>query len=315
MSISKLERTIAAVAGLGLALASGAASADSAFNLPQGVTPISHWVYGLHMHTFWICVGIAVVVFGIMLISIIFHRKSRGAVAANFHENIYIEMAWTIVPAIILIIMAVPAVNVLVKMEDYSKPDMSIKVTGYQWLWKYDYVNNGISYYSKLAEDSNRARMMGSRLSPFDVKHYIRDVDHPLVVPTGKKIRLMITSGDVIHSWWVPDFGAKTDAIPGYINQMWIKVEKPGTYRGQCAELCGRGHAFMPIVVVAKTPADFRKWVKAHGGHLPNKPQAGGATINRGRQPAPNATQPPPQTTPPGEKPQTNPPAHSGSAS
>ncbi|HET6655356.1 MAG TPA: cytochrome c oxidase subunit II [Gammaproteobacteria bacterium] len=299
MSISKLERALVATLVLGLALASGAASANpaaaSAYNMPEGVTPISHWVYGLHMHTFWICVGIAVVVFGAMLISIIFHRKSRGAVAANFHENIWIEMGWTIVPVIILVIMAVPAVDVLVKMEDYSKSDMSIKVTGYQWMWNYDYINNGISFYSKLGDATNRARMANSDVSPSSVKHYLREVDHPLVVPTGKKIRLLLTSGDVIHSWWVPDFGAKTDAIPGYVNQLWIKVEKPGIYRGQCAELCGRGHAYMPIVVVAKTPDEFRAWVKAQGGHLAKGPSTGGTTINRGRQPAPDAVQPPPR--------------------
>lgn len=295
-----IRRALAAVFGSGFALgAAGAASAaESLYNLPEGVTPISHWVYWLHMRTFWICVGIAVVVFGAMLISIVFHRKSRGAVAANFHENVLVEMAWTIVPAIILIVMAVPAAGVLVKMEDYTKADMSIKVTGYQWMWNYDYVNNGISFYSKLAEDSNRARQLGSKVSPFSVKHYLRDVDHPLVVPTGEKIRLLVTSGDVIHSWWVPDFGAKTDAIPGYVNQMWIKVEKPGTYRGQCAELCGRGHAFMPIVVVAKTPAEFRKWVKANGGHLKRNAEAGGTTINRTRQPAPNSGKPKQPTKP-----------------
>ncbi|HET6726298.1 MAG TPA: cytochrome c oxidase subunit II [Gammaproteobacteria bacterium] len=299
MSISKLQRALLAIFGLGLALASGAANADSAFNLPVGVTPISHEVYALHMRTFWICVGIAVVVFGVMLISIVLHRKSRGYKAAHFHEHVWVEIAWTIAPAIILIVMAVPAVGVLVHMEDYSKPDMSIKVTGYQWMWNYDYVDNGVSFYSKLAEDSNRARVLDSKVSPFSVKHYIRDVDHPLVVPTGRKVRLLITSGDVIHSWWVPDFGGKTDAIPGYVNQMWIKVEKPGTYRGQCAELCGRGHAFMPIVVVAKTPEEFRKWVKANGGHLRHAPETGGATINRKRQPAPNAAQPKPPTIPP----------------
>jgi cytochrome c oxidase subunit 2 len=292
MSI-KLERALMALSALGLALASGVANAESAFNMPVGVTPISHWVYGLHMRTFWICVGIAVVVFGVMLVSIIFHRKSRGHKAANFHENIYVEVAWTIVPVIILVIMAVPAVNVLVKMTDYSKADMSIKVTGYQWMWNYDYVDNGVSFYSKLAEDSNKARMLNSKVSPFSVKHYIRDVDHPMVVPTGKKIRLLITSGDVIHSWWVPDFGGKMDAIPGYINQMWIKVDKPGTYRGQCAELCGRGHAFMPIVVVAKKPKAYQAWVKKQGGHLKKGPSRGGATMGRGREPSPEGAAPP----------------------
>lgn len=299
MSMSKLERALLGTFGLGLALASGTAGAASAFNMPVGVTPVSHWVYALHMRTFWICVGIAVVVFGAMLISIIFHRKSRGAVAANFHESMLVEMAWTIAPVIILIIMAVPAVSVLVKMEDYSKADMSIKVTGYQWMWNYDYIDNGVDFYSKLADDSNRARTLDSKISPATVKYYIRDVDHPLVVPTGEKVRLLITSGDVIHSWWVPDFGGKTDAIPGYINQMWIKVEKPGTYRGQCAELCGRGHAFMPIVVVAKTPQDFARWVKAQGGHMKRGAETGGATMNRMRQPAPNAGQPQKPTTPP----------------
>lgn len=288
MSI-RLERALKALSVLGLALASGVANADSAFNMPEGVTPVSHLVYWLHMRTFWICVGIAVVVFGVMFFSIIFHRKSRGHKASNFHENIVVEMAWTIVPVIILIVMAVPAVDVLAKMTDYSQSDLTVKVTGYQWMWHYDYVNNDVGFFSKLSDDSNRARIMGSDVKPSSVKHYIRNVDHPLVVPTGKKVRLLITSADVIHSWWVPDFGGKMDAIPGYINQMWINVQKPGTYRGQCAELCGRGHAFMPIVVVAKPPKEFRAWVKDHGGHLGEQTRTQGQNRNRARQPAADA--------------------------
>lgn len=277
MSMSKLVRALAAVTAIGLAMTTGAAHAESLYNMPVGVTPISELVYWLHMRTFWICVGLAVVVFGIMFISIIVHRKSRGAVAARFHENLLLELAWTIAPVIILIVMAVPAVGVLAKMYDTSHAKMTIKVTGYQWMWHYDYIGKNISFYSKLSESSNRARVLGSDISPYSVKNYLRSVDHPMVVPTGQKIRLLITSGDVIHSWWVPDFGGKMDAIPGYINHFWIKIDKPGRYSGQCAELCGRDHAFMPIVVIAKKPQAFRAWVKAHGGNVNKADDASGA--------------------------------------
>jgi cytochrome c oxidase subunit II len=242
------------------------------FNLPVGVTPMSHEVFDLHMFGFFVCVGIGIVVFGLMIFSMIWHRKAAGHEAAQFHDNTVLEVVWTIIPFIILIALAIPSAKILVRMTDTSDPDMSIKIEGYQWKWQYDYLQNGFSYFSMLAADSNAARELDSKISPESVPHYLRDVDHPMVVPTGKKIRLLITSNDVIHSWWVEDFGVKMDAIPGFVNQVWIKVDKPGTYRGSCSQLCGRGHAFMPIVVVAESWDDYQKWVAAmqasHGAYI-----------------------------------------------
>jgi len=242
--------------GVILPLAAGDALADYALNMPQGVTPISHDIYHLHMMILWICVAIGVVVFGAMIYSIINHRKSKGAVAAQFHESTAIEIVWTIVPFVILIAMAIPATRTLVAMEDVSNADMTIKITGYQWKWRYDYLNSGIGFFSTLATPKSEIYNQKAKDA-----HYLLDVDHPLVVPINKKIRLLTTAGDVIHSWWVPALGVKKDAIPGYINESWIKVEKPGVYRGQCAELCGKDHGFMPIVVVAKTEKDYEQWV------------------------------------------------------
>ena len=262
MVLDNIKPALRIAVAAGLMLLCGSAFAED-LNLPVGVTPISHDVYNLHMYAFWMMVGIGVVVFSLMIISMIWHRKAAGHQAAQFHENTALEVIWTIIPFIILIALAIPAAKVLVKMTDTSDPDMSIKIEGYQWKWQYDYLQQGFSYFSMLAADSNAARQLDSKISPFSVRHYLRDVDHPMVVPTGKKIRLLITANDVIHSWWVPDFAVKVDAIPGFVNQGWIKVEQPGTYRGGCTELCGRGHGFMPIVVVAETPADYQKWVEA----------------------------------------------------
>ncbi|HEV2213502.1 MAG TPA: cytochrome c oxidase subunit II, partial [Gammaproteobacteria bacterium] len=251
----------AALVLIGASLAASAHAMD--INLPEGVTPISHQVYDLHMMVFWVCVGIAVVVFGAMILAIVRFRRAAGAKASHFHESTALEIAWTIVPVIILVAMVIPAAKTLVRMSDSSDPDMSIKITGYQWKWQYGYLQEGFSFFSMLAADSDAASQLHSGIDPETVPNYLRNVDHPLVVPTGKKIRLLITSDDVIHSWWMPDFGGKTDANPGYINEAWIKVEKAGVYRGACAELCGRWHGFMPIVVVAKDPADYQAWVNA----------------------------------------------------
>lgn len=247
---------------LSFALMAGAAHALD-INMPVGVTPVSHEVYGLHMMALWVCVVIGIVVFGAMIIAIVRFRKAAGAKAAQFHESTTLEIAWTIVPIIILVAMAIPAAKVLVRMSDTSDPAMNIKITGFQWKWQYDYLQEGFSFFSMLASSSDRASQLHSGIDPDTVPHYLRDVDHPMVVPTGEKIRLLITSDDVIHSWWMPDFGGKTDANPGFINTTWIQVDKPGVYRGACAELCGRWHGFMPIVVVAKTPADYQAWVNA----------------------------------------------------
>lgn len=231
------------------------------WNMPEGVTEISREVYGLHMLIFWICVAIGVVVFGAMLYSIVAFRKSRGAVPAQFHENTTIEIVWTVIPFVILVSMAIPAAGTLIKMERSEGAELSIKVTGYQWKWHYQYLDEGVGFYSNLDAASNRARQIGADLEPADVEHYLLNVDHPLVVPTHTKIRLLFTSNDVIHSWWVPELAMKKDAIPGFVNELWVEIEEPGVYRGQCAELCGRDHGFMPVVVVAKPKDEFEAWL------------------------------------------------------
>ncbi|MGH8307736.1 MAG: cytochrome c oxidase subunit II [Gammaproteobacteria bacterium] len=262
MVLNNFKNALRGALATTLTLVSGSAFAID-LNMPVGVTPMSHEVYDLHMYAFWMVVGIGVVVFGLMIISLIFHRKAAGHQAAQFHENTVLEVIWTIIPFIILIALAIPAAKVLVRETNTSDPDMSIKIEGYQWKWQYDYLQQGFSYFSMLAADSNAARQLDSKISPFSVPNYLRDVDHPLVLPTGKKIRLLITANDVIHSWYVPDFAFKMDAIPGFVNEGWIEIEKPGIYRGGCTELCGRDHAYMAIVVVAENPVDYEKWVTA----------------------------------------------------
>ncbi len=234
-------------------------------NMPVGVTELSKEIYALHMKIFWWCVAIAIVVFGVMIYSIATFRKSKGAVAdVKLTHSHKVEVIWTIVPILILVVMAIPAAKTLIQIEDTRNTELSIKVTAYQWKWHYDYLDKGVSYFSQLAQTSNTARQLGSGIDPTTVDHYLLDVDHPLVVPEGTKVRLLLTANDVIHAWWVPDFGMKKDAIPGFVNEMWFKVDegKAGFYRGQCAELCGRDHGFMPIVVEVKTKADFASWLE-----------------------------------------------------
>jgi len=234
-------------------------------NMTPGVTAISRRIYQLHMEIFWICVGIAVVVFAAMIWSILTYRKSKGAVAdVTLVHNTKVEVVWTIVPVIILVVMAVPAARTLVEIEDTTKTELTIKVTGFQWGWHYDYLDDNVAYYSHLDRAADAARELGSGIDPNSIDHYLLAVDHPLVVPADTKVRLLITGADVIHSWWVPAFGVKKDAIPGFVNEAWFKVDadKPGLYRGQCAELCGRDHAFMPIVVDVRSKADYAAWLK-----------------------------------------------------
>jgi len=230
-------------------------------NMPAGVTPYSRDVYQLHMIVLYIVTIIGILVFAAMFTSIYLHRKSRGAVPAKFTHSTRAEITWTLIPILILIVMAIPATRVLIDMEDTSGAEMNIKVTGYQWLWQYEYLEDDISFYSALDRDSNAARQIGSGISPREVDNYLLEVDKRMVVPTDTKIRILLTSGDVIHSWWVPDLGWKRDAIPGTINEAWTLIEEPGVYRGQCAELCGKDHGFMPVVVEAVSPADYRAWV------------------------------------------------------
>lgn len=236
------------------------------WNLPEGVTEISQTVHGLHMMVFWICVAIGVLVFGVMFYSVFAHRRSKGAKPADFHESTTVEILWTAVPFVILIIMAVPAAGALLKMDDTRNADMTVKITGYQWKWEYDYLDQGVKFFSTLDAVSNKARQLHSGIDPYSVDHYLVNVDNPLVLPVGKKIRFLITSNDVIHAWWVSEIAVKKDAIPGYVNEVWTKIDKPGTYRGVCAELCGRDHGFMPIVVIALPEAEYSAWVSEKGG-------------------------------------------------
>jgi cytochrome c oxidase subunit 2 len=234
-------------------------------NMPQGVTAISREIYDLHMRIFEICVVIAIVVFGVMIWSIVNFRKSRGAVAdTTLVHSTRVEVMWTAIPVVILVVMAVPAAKTLIKIEDVTHTELSIKVTGFQWGWQYDYLDQGVSFISRLDRKSDAARELGSGVDPNTVEHYLLNVDHPLVVPAGTKVHLLLTGADVIHSWWVPAFGVKKDAIPGFLNDAWFNVDtdKPGLYRGQCAELCGRDHGFMPIVVDVRSKEDFAAWVK-----------------------------------------------------
>ncbi len=239
-----------------LALTSLPAAAQSRLNLTQGVTEVSNRVYDLHMTIFYICCVIGVIVFGLMFISMIRHRKSKNPTPSNFHENVKVEIAWTIVPLLILAGMAVPATTTLIAMEDTSDADVTVQVTGSQWKWHYKYFENEVEYFSRLATQQEQIDNQFEK-----GENYLLEVDRPLVIPTNKKVRFLVTSDDVIHSWWVPDFAIKKDANPGFINETWTRVDEPGIYRGQCAELCGKDHGFMPIVVIAKEPAEYEKWI------------------------------------------------------
>jgi len=237
----------------------GSVSAESTtrqLNMPQGVTEVSQAAYDIHMIMMWICTVIGIAVFGFMFYVMYAHRKSRGAVAANFHENHVVELIWTIVPALILIVMAIPATTALLKVYDTENADIDIKVTGYQWKWQYEYIGEGVKYMSELRTSQDEIYGRAPK-----GEHYLREVTEPLVIPTGKKVRFLITGNDVIHSWWVPDFGVKRDAVPGLFTAAWAKTDVPGTYVGECTELCGIGHAFMPVVVEVKEEAEYNEWL------------------------------------------------------
>jgi len=249
-----------------MALGLGSAHADYTLNLMKGVTQLSNDVYDLHMLILWICVVIGIAVFGTMFYSIYFHRKSMGHKAEQFHENTTVEIVWTIIPTLILVGMAIPATKTMLEMDDIKESEMSIKVTGWQWKWEYEYLDNDVHFFSSLDEASNKARQKDSGIDPRSVPHYLLNVDKPLVVPINTKIRFLFTAADVIHSWWVPDLGWKKDTIPGFVTEAWTSIEKAGTYRGQCAELCGKDHGFMPIVVIAKEKADYDAWVLEQQG-------------------------------------------------
>ena len=227
-----------------------------ALNMTRGVTDISNEVFELHMLIFWICVAIGVVVFSVMFYSMYAHTKKKNPVAASFHENHKVEIAWTIVPFLILIAMAIPASKTLVKIYDDEAGDLNIQVTGYQWKWQYNYLEDDVSFFSNLSTDMDEI----NNLVPKG-ENYLQEVDEMVVIPVGKKVRFLITANDVIHSWWMPAFAIKQDAIPGFVNTAWTKVDKPGIYRGKCTELCGKNHGFMPIVVKVVEQSEYDEWV------------------------------------------------------
>ena len=235
--------------------------AEYGYNLQVPASSVAHDVFQLHNLIMLVCLVIFVAVFSVMFYSLLKHRKSLGHQAAHFHENTTVEIIWTVIPFIILMGMAYPAAKVVIDMKDTSNPDMTIKITGYQWKWSYDYLNDGIRFYSTLA--TPREQIDGTAAKG---EHYLLEVDEPMVVPVGKRVRLLITANDVIHSWWVPALGVKQDGIPGFIRDSWFKADTIGTYRGQCAELCGKDHGFMPIVVEVVSEDDYRSWVAKKQG-------------------------------------------------
>ena len=242
--------------GLLLWLAFGSAQAEWAVNMLPGVTEVSRSVFDLHMIIFWICVVIGVVVFGVMFWSMLIHRRSTGQQPAHFHESITVEILWTVVPFVILVVMAVPATKTLIEIYDTSESELDIQVTGYQWKWHYKYLGQDVEFFSNLATPAAQINNQAEK-----GEHYLLEVDEPLVVPVGTKVRFLITAADVIHSWWVPALAVKKDAIPGFVNESWTRIEEPGIYRGQCTELCGKDHGFMPVVVEAKSKEDFAAWL------------------------------------------------------
>ena len=250
-----VARAAAAVAAAGLP---ALAHAAREYNLQTPVTAIAKQQYDLHMFIFWICAVIFVGVFGVMFYSLWKHRKSVGHQAEQFHENTVVEIVWTVIPFLILLFMAYPATKTILAMKDTSASELTIKVTGYQWKWNYDYLQDGFGFYSNLA--TPLAQIEGREAKG---EHYLLEVDNPMVVPVDTKVRVLITAGDVLHAWWVPALGVKQDAIPGFVRDSWFRAEKVGTYRGQCAELCGKEHAFMPIVVEVKSKEDYAAWAAA----------------------------------------------------
>jgi len=281
-------------AAAGMTLMAPSAQAEWTLNMTPGITKLSQKIYDLHMLMFWWCVGIAIAVFGFMIYSMMRFRQSKGAVAdTKLLHSTRVEVIWTIVPVLILISMAVPAARTLVETENAAGSKLTIRVTGYQWKWGYEYVGFGVSVLSTIDHASDHARELGSGIDPNTVPNYLLNVDHPLVVPAGVKVRLLITGQDVIHSWWLPALAIKKDAIPGFINEAWFEIEpdRIGTYRGQCAELCGRDHGFMPIVVEVKSKEDFERWLRDQKKSVPQSAPVPGQSVpaQPGSAPAPTA--------------------------
>jgi cytochrome c oxidase subunit II len=265
MKMKKSGLLLSALATALLTMVAPTAQAAWALNMTQGISAISRNIYSLHMMVFWVCVVLAVLVFGAMIYSLVRFRKSQGAVPdTSLVHNTKAEIIWTAIPIAILVAMAVPATRTLIETDDATKTELTIRVTGYQWKWGYEYVGSGVTVLSTLDRDSNVARQLGSGIDPNSVPNYLLNVDHPLVVPADTKVRLLLSAQDVIHAWWVPALAIKKDAIPGFVNEAWFKVDaaNTGLYRGQCAELCGRDHGFMPIVVDVRSKADFEAWLR-----------------------------------------------------
>ena len=244
------------ILGLGLGFAVPAALAEYGLNFQKPVTPVAQRILELHNMIIVICVIIFIIVFAFMFYSVFAHRKSRGHKPAQFHENAKLEVVWTIIPFLILVSMAIPSTATLLEMGDTSKSDLTVKITGYQWKWRYDYPDQDVGFFSTLSTPRDQIENKAAK-----DEHYLLEVDNPIVIPTGKKVRFLVTGNDVIHSWWVPQLGIKKDAIPGFVNEFWVRADEAGTFRGQCAELCGKDHGFMPIVVQAVSPEDFTKWI------------------------------------------------------
>ena len=244
------------VAGLLMLIATSSAMAEYALNLTKPVTSTAREILSLHNLILLICLVIFVLVFSVMFYSIFAHRKSRGAKAASFHHSTVLEILWTAVPVVILFAIAIPSTATLIRMEDTTEADMTLKVTGYQWFWQYEYLEDNVDFYSKLS--TPRAQIEGTEEKGVN---YLLEVDRQVVLPINKKIRFLFTAADVIHAWWVPQLGVKKDAVPGYITEYWVRIDETGTYTGQCAELCGKDHGFMPIVVKAVTEEEYAQWV------------------------------------------------------
>ncbi|MBI5938437.1 MAG: cytochrome c oxidase subunit II [Betaproteobacteria bacterium] len=234
------------------------ALADYQLNFPPPKTGLAQQIYDMNVWVMWICVGIFVVVFGAMFYAIWKHRKSVGHKAEQFHESTTVEIIWTTIPFLILVAMAWPATKLIIEQKDTSNPDVTVKVVGYQWKWEYDYLQDGVKFMSVLSTPREQIENKAEKGA-----NYLLEVDEPMVVPVGKKVRLLLTANDVIHAWWVPAFGIKQDAIPGFVRDAWFTANEVGTYRGQCAELCGKDHGFMPIVVEVKSEADYKAWLEA----------------------------------------------------
>jgi cytochrome c oxidase subunit II len=254
-------RVLAPVLALLALSIAGPAWSDFELNMPVGVTTTSREVYELHMLILWICVVIGAGVYGAMIVAIVKFRKSKGAVPAKFTHSYALEVIWTIIPAVILVAMAVPAAETLIRMEDTRASELTIKITGYQWRWHYDYIDEEVGFYSTLDRESNAARRLDSGIEPETVDNYLLKVDNEVVVPINTKVRLLVTAADVLHAWWVPALAVKKDAVPGFINETWFTADTEGTYRGQCAELCGMDHGFMPIVVRVASQEDYDAWL------------------------------------------------------